>query len=162
MVRTFRKHRVMAGRSPKARLTSGNGCFADQSFAFVKVSFLLADVHDNAWLSGNAFVVPSACGSGARIEARLIWCWVLFATGNNQRREQRACNGQYSAVIQKAADTIQWEFAHSTVKSLLPQLAAASEKRRLSSRRTRLTRHHQARAVSSILPSMTQFDALHA
>ena len=87
----------MSRRSPKARLTSGDSCFADQSFAFVKVSFLLADMHDDAWLSGSAFVVPQACGSGAGIEARLIWCWVLFATGNNQRREQRACNSQYSS-----------------------------------------------------------------
>jgi hypothetical protein len=57
----------MAGRSPKARLTSGNGCFADQSFAFVKVSFLLAYVHDDPRISSSAFLVPPADGSGVRI-----------------------------------------------------------------------------------------------
>jgi hypothetical protein len=56
----------MAGRSPKARLTSGNGRFADQSFAFVKVSFLLAYVHDDPRTSGSAFLVPPADGRGAR------------------------------------------------------------------------------------------------
>src|SRR5206468_5747945 len=101
-------------------------------FAFVKVSFLLADMHDDPRLSRSAFVVPPACGSGARIEARLIWCWVLFATGNNQRREQRACNSQSSAIIHKAADTIQRELTHSTLKSVLVGLAAASKKRRVS------------------------------
>ena len=60
----------MTGRSRKAGLTGGDSCFADQSFAFVKVSFLLADVHDDPRLSGSAFVVPPARGSGARIEAR--------------------------------------------------------------------------------------------
>jgi hypothetical protein len=58
----------MAGRSPKARLTSGDGCFADQSFPFVKVSFLLAYVHDDPRISGSAFVVPPADRSdGVRI-----------------------------------------------------------------------------------------------
>jgi hypothetical protein len=56
----------MAGRSPKARLASGDGCFADQSFAFVKVSFLLAYVHDDPRTSGSAFLVPPADGRGAR------------------------------------------------------------------------------------------------
>src|SRR5215469_5448898 len=89
VVCTFRKHRVNAWRSRKTRLTSGDSCFADHCFAFVKVSFLLADVDDDPRLSGSAFAVPPACGSGARIEAGLIRCWVLFATANHQRREQR-------------------------------------------------------------------------
>jgi hypothetical protein len=55
----------MTGRSPEPRLTSGNGRFADQSFAFVKVSFLLAYVHDDPRISRSAFVVPPADGSGA-------------------------------------------------------------------------------------------------
>src|ERR1700675_1646473 len=118
----------MSRRSRKAGLTGGDSCFADQSLAFVKVSFLLADVHNNARLSGRAFVVPPACGSGARIEARLIWCWVLFAAGNKQRRKQLACNSQYSGIIHKAADTIQWELTHSTLKSILVGRVVASEK----------------------------------
>src|SRR5712672_4334691 len=87
-------------------------------------------MHDDPRLSRSAFVVPPACGSGARIEARLIWRWVLFATGNNQRREQRATNSQYSTIIHKAADTIQWELTHSTLKSVLVGRVVASKKRR--------------------------------
>src|SRR5882724_5630575 len=89
-------------------------------------------MHDDSRLSGRAVVVPPACGCGARIEARLIWSWILFATGNNQRREQRACNFQYSAIIHKAADTIQWEVPHSTLKSVLIGGVAASERCRAS------------------------------
>jgi hypothetical protein len=122
----------MTGRSPKARLASGDGCFADQSFAFVKVSFLLAYVHDDPRLSGSAVVIPPACGSGARIKPRLIRRWVLFATANNQRCEQRACNSQYSAIIHKAADTIQRKVTHSTLKSVLIGQVVASKKRRVS------------------------------
>src|SRR5215211_1636917 len=122
----------MARRSRKTGFAGGNSCFADQSFPFVKISFLLADVHNNARLSRTAFVVPPACGSGARIEPRLIRRRVLFAAGNNQRREQRSCNSQYSAIIHKAADTIQWEVTHSTLKSVLIVRVAASEKRPFS------------------------------
>src|SRR6478672_3688241 len=130
VVRTFSKHRVMARRSPKARLTSGNGCFADQSFAFVKVSFLLAYVHDDPRISGSAFVVPPADGSGVRIQApgSRIRLWVLFATANNQRHEQRACNSQYSGIIHKGADTIQRKITHSTLKSVLIGWVVASKK----------------------------------
>src|SRR6476660_2667240 len=106
MGRAFRNHRVMTSRSPKARLTSRDGCFADQSFAFVKVSFLLAYVHNDPRLSGSSFVVPPACRSGARIESRLIRRWVLFATANNQRHEQCACNLQKWGTFHRAADTI--------------------------------------------------------
>src|SRR2546423_13015475 len=87
-------------------------------------------MHDDPRLSGSAVVVPPACGRGARIEARLIWRWVLFATANNQRCEQRACNSQYSTIIHKAADTIQRELTHSTLKSVLVCRVAVSKKRR--------------------------------
>src|SRR4029077_15528790 len=151
MILTFRKHCVMSWWSRKARLTSGHGCFADQSFAFVKVSFLLADVHDDPRLSGSSFIVPPACGSGAWIEARLIRCWGLFATRNNQRHEQSACNSQYSAIIHKAADTIHWELAHSTLKSVLIGWMVASEKRRVFSRRGRTVRLQSRSENSSSL-----------
>src|SRR6478672_13594617 len=99
----------MAGRSTKARLTSGDGGFADQSFAFVKVSFLFAYVHDDPRLSRSAFLVPPADGSGARKYASVprIRLGVLFATANNQRCEQRACNLHNRGTFHRAADTIQ-------------------------------------------------------
>ena len=135
----------MTGWSAKTGFTRGDSCPADQSFAFVKVSLLLACVHDDPWLSGSAFVVPPARGRGARIEARSrrVRLWVLFATANNQRCEQRACNSQYSAVIHKAADTIQRKITHSTVKSVLTGQVVASK-------------------TAEFWPAMTQFDALHA
>ena len=135
----------MTGRSAKTGFTRGDSCPADQSFAFVKVSLLLAYAHDDLRLPGSAFVVPPTCGCGARIEARSrrIWLWVLFATANNQRYEQGACNSQYSAIIHKAADTIQRKTTHSTVKSVLIGQMVASTMRR-------------------VRPAMTQFDALDA
>src|SRR6478736_5407272 len=119
----------MTGRSPKARLTSGDGGFADQSFPFVKVRFLLAYVHDDPRTSRSAFLVPPADGSGARKHAPVprIRFWVLFATANNHRCEQRACNSQYSASIHKGADTIQRKITHSTVKSILIGQMVASK-----------------------------------
>jgi hypothetical protein len=130
--------------SAKTGFTRGDSCPADQSFAFVKVSLLLAYAYDDSWLSGNAFVVPPACGCGAWKEAgsRGIGLWVLFATANNQRCEQRACNSQYSAIIHKAADTIQRKTMHSTVKSVLRGQVVASN-------------------IAELWPVMTQFDALH-
>jgi hypothetical protein len=44
---------------------------------------LFADVHDDSWASGSAFVIPPAHGSGPRKEAGFIR-WILFATANNQ------------------------------------------------------------------------------
>ena len=124
----------MTGWSAETGFTRGDSCPADQRFAFVKVSFLLAYVHDDPWLSGGAFVVPPTCGSGARIEARScrVRFLVLFATANNQRCQQRACNSQYPAVIHKAADTIQRKSMHSTVKSVLAGQVVASKKRWIS------------------------------
>src|SRR5206468_10792145 len=98
------------------------------------------DVHNNARLSGTAFVVPPACGSSAGIQARPIGCWVLFATRNNQRREQRTCNSECSAIIHKAADIIRCAVTHSTLKSVFIGQVAASEKRRVSTRRRRAVR----------------------
>src|SRR5262249_38627698 len=93
VVGTFRKHCVMARRSAKTRFTGRDGRFADQSFALVKVTFLLADVHDDPRTSGNAVIVPPPCGSSARIEPRRpIRLWILFATANDQRREQGSGN----------------------------------------------------------------------
>src|SRR5262252_3557717 len=109
----------MTRRRRETMLTSGDSRFADQSFALVKVSFLLADMHNDAWLSRTVFVVPPACGSSARIQARLVRRWVLFATANNQCGQERSCNFQYPASIHKAADTIQRVVPHSTLKSVL-------------------------------------------
>src|SRR6478736_10346885 len=121
MVYIFGQDCIVTGWSAKTGFTRGDSCPADQSFAFVKVSLLLAYAYDDLRFPGSAFVVPPARGRGARIEAgsRPIRLWVLFATANNQRYEQRACNSQYSAIIHKAADTIQRKGTHSTVKSVL-------------------------------------------
>jgi hypothetical protein len=143
MVYIFGQYCIVTGWSAKTGFTRGDSCPADQSFAFVKVSLLLAYAHDDPWLSRSAFVVPPACGSGARIEARSrpVRLWVLFATANNQRCEQRPCNSQYSASIHEAADTIQRKSTHSTVKSVLMGQVVASQKRPVSA-------------------GITQFDAL--
>src|SRR5690348_16806725 len=111
----------MTGWSAKTGFTRGDRCPTDQGFAFVKVSLLFPYVHDDLRVSGSAFVVPPACGSGPRIEAgsRRVRLRVLFATAYNQCREQRPCNSQYSAIVHKAADTIQRKITHSTLKSVL-------------------------------------------
>src|ERR1700745_550166 len=109
----------MSRRSPKTGFTGGDSRLTDQSLALVKVSFLLADVDNNARLSGNTFALPPACGGSAGIHAGLIRFWVLFATANNQRHEQRGCDSQQSGVIHKAADIIQRGFTHSTLKATL-------------------------------------------
>src|SRR3982750_225200 len=121
----------MTGRSAKTWFTRGDSCPADQSFALVKVSLLFPYVHDDFRRARSTFVMPPACRSGARIEAgsRRVRLWVLFATANNHCREQRACNSQYSAIIHKAADTIQRKITHSTLKSVLTGQVVALEKR---------------------------------
>jgi hypothetical protein len=84
-----------------------------------EVSFLLADVHDDARLSGSVFVVPASLRERRADRDPAHTVLELFATANNQRREQCACNSQCSAIIHKAADNIQRGFLISTLKSVL-------------------------------------------
>ena len=89
MTGVFRKHGVMAWRSGKTRLTSGNGRFADQAFALIKVALLFADMHNDLGRTGRAFIIPPACWSGAGIHARRIR-WILLATEEEQ--SDKACS----------------------------------------------------------------------
>src|SRR5207249_12180126 len=56
----------MTGRSGESRLACGHGRFADQTFAFVEVRFLFADIDDDLWRAGCALVVPPTCWSRMR------------------------------------------------------------------------------------------------
>src|SRR4029077_1919123 len=49
---------IMPRRSRKALLACGNGRFADQIFSLIKVSLLVGQMNNDAWLAVGAFVTP--------------------------------------------------------------------------------------------------------
>src|SRR5437867_10833645 len=58
MVLVFRDDGIMAGRRRKTFFPCGDSRFAYQMFSFVKVSFLLGQMNNDARLAGGAFVIP--------------------------------------------------------------------------------------------------------
>ena len=69
----------MAWRSRKTGFAGGDSRFTDQIFAFIKVSFLLADVHNDLAWTGSPLIIPPARWSGAWIKAGFVRR-VLLAT----------------------------------------------------------------------------------
>ncbi len=94
--------RLLTGRSGESRLACGDGRFADQTFAFVKVRFLFADIDDDLWRAGCALVVPPTCWSRARKRT----LWQRLATADNHCNKTRACNSKQWAGLHGAADSI--------------------------------------------------------
>jgi hypothetical protein len=58
MILVFRKDRIRAGRRGEPRLAGGNGRFADEPFAFEKISALIGDADDDLRRAGNAVAIP--------------------------------------------------------------------------------------------------------
>jgi hypothetical protein len=66
MILVFRKDRILAGRRGESGLASGNGRFADEPFAFEKISALIGDADDDLRRAGNAVAIPVTRRRGRR------------------------------------------------------------------------------------------------
>src|SRR5207247_11423979 len=95
----------MTGRSGESRLACGHGRFADQTFAFVKVRFLFADIDDDLWRAGCALVVPPTCWSRMRPRSGCIR-GNFFATAKNEHGYSDAYDLKHWTSFHGAADSI--------------------------------------------------------
>jgi hypothetical protein len=97
----------MTRRSREPGFAGGDGRFADYVFAFVKVSFLFADMDDNFWWPRKAIVIPIAgrpwCKRGERMfDVR----WHFFAAAKHKANCACGCDLQQRAKFHRAAHSM--------------------------------------------------------
>ena len=106
MVLVLRDDGIMAGRRRKTFFPCGNGRFADQMFSFIKVSFLLGQMNNDARLAVGAFVIPPTGRWGWHYGREwllyLLWHFLAAAKQNRDRSHERELNAP--AQSHKAAD----------------------------------------------------------
>src|SRR5207237_8021389 len=96
MVFVFRDDGIVAGRRRKTFFPCGNGRFADQMFSFIKVSFLLGQMNNDARVAVGAFVIPLTGSWGWHYGREwllyLLWHFLAAAKQNRDRSHERDLN----------------------------------------------------------------------